>query len=101
MMLPEIIAVAYLHRYSECRTAYLKQMIHSISVLESLVRKLKKLASNDDEIYKTIKNFEKNENEKELLQKCEKHQLITKLEYSRLDSIRHARNTYALEIMQI
>ena len=66
-----------------------------ISVLESLVRKLKKLASNDDEIYKTIKNFKANENEKELLEKCEKHQLITKLEYSRLNAIRQARNTYA------
>lgn len=63
--------------------------------MESLVRKLKILALNDDEINSLIRDFENNTNEKDLLLKCENHGLINQIEYAQLETIRQARNNYA------
>lgn len=66
-----------------------------ISVLESLLRKLKILALNDNEIKNLIRNFENNQNEHDLLLNCMEHGIINQIEYAQLDTIRQARNNYA------
>lgn len=66
-----------------------------IAILESLVRKLKILALNDDEINSLIIDFEDKPNEKDLLLKCKNHGLINQIEYGQLETIRQARNNYA------
>lgn len=66
-----------------------------IAILESLVRKLKILALNDDEINSLIMDFEDKPNEKDLLLKCKNHGLINQIEYGQLETIRQARNNYA------
>ena len=67
-----------------------------ISILESLVRKLKNLALNDDEIFDVIGKFDNGElQEKDLLIKCKDFELLNQIEYEQLETIRQARNNYA------
>lgn len=67
-----------------------------ISILESLVRKLTNLSSNDNEIFEIMKKFENEKlSEKNLLEKCKDFKLINQIEYEQLETIRQARNNYA------
>lgn len=63
---------------------------------ESLHKKLNQFSQNNSQLVNDLKNWEENDkNEADLLDLCEKYNLINNMDYNQLNLIREARNDYA------
>ena len=62
---------------------------------ESLHKKLNQFSQNNSQLVNDLKNWEENDkNEADLLDLCEKYNLINNMDYNQLNLIREARNDY-------